>query len=84
MSITKEQKEKHLEHRRYFFAASPTYTKKYDASAENQRKKEAEEQEKRKKKLLDYLNAAKKSAIKRGMYNQKPYRTTVAEANKNV
>lgn len=81
MSITNEQKQAYLEQRRYFYAASPNYHKSGTASST---KKQEEEEKKRQKKLLDYLNQAKKSAIKRGMYNQKSYQKTVAEAPNHV
>lgn len=82
MSITNEQKQKYLEQRRYFYAASPNYYGDKNAAKSQTEKQEAEK--KRRNKLLAYLNDAKKSAIKRGMYNQKTYTKTVSEAGKNV
>ncbi|MBO5408217.1 MAG: hypothetical protein J6A61_02275 [Clostridia bacterium] len=80
--MTNQEKQEYLTQRRYFYAVTPTY---YGSPKQYAKKrKEAEEKEKRKKKILDYLNQAKKSAIKRGMYNQKPYQKVVSEANKNV
>lgn len=81
MSITNEQKQAYLDGRRYFYAITPSY---YAKSNQLDAKKQKEAKEKRQKKLLDYLTNAKKSAIKRGMYNQKAYKYTVAEADKNV
>ena len=82
MSITNEQKQKHLEQRRYFYAASPNYH--IDKTAMKEQLSQQTADQKRRKKLLDYLNNAKKSAIKRGMFNQKPYSKTVSEAENNV
>lgn len=81
MSITNEQKQKYLEQRRYFYAASPSRFPKKESSAT---KKETKEEQSRQKKLLSYLKQAKSSAIKRGMYNQNPYNKIVSEAQKNV
>ncbi len=81
MSTTNQEKQEYLEKRRYFYSVTPTYYGNGNFAA---RKKKEAEQEKRAKTLLKYLNEAKKSAIKRGMYNQKPYQTVVSEAEKNV
>ena len=81
MSTTNQEKQEYLEKRRYFYSVTPTY---YGNGNFTERKKKEAEQEKRTKTLLKYLNEAKKSAIKRGMYNQKPYQTVVSEAEKNV
>lgn len=80
MSITNQQKQAYLDARRYFYAASPNY---FGTPQKNTQKKE-EDEKKRQKNLLNYLNQAKKSAIKRGMYNQKPYEKMIAEAKSNV
>lgn len=81
MSITKEQHAQYVKHRKYLHSASSSYGKTQPTAAEKKQKKEEED---RQKKLLSYLNQAKKSAIKRGMFNQKTYKTMVAEAKKNV
>lgn len=81
MSITNEQKQRYLDQRRYFYAASPNY---YGTKKSSDDAKKKKEEESRQKKLLNYLNQAKKSAIKRGMYNQKTYNATVSEAKNNV
>ena len=81
MSTTNQEKQDYLEKRRYFFSVTPSH---FDVPAHGKPNKENQAAEKRKKSLLKYLNQAKKSAIKRGMYNQKPYQTVVSEADKNV
>lgn len=81
MSITNEQKQKYLEQRRYFYAASPS---RFAKKASSQKKKETEEEQNRQKKLLSYLKQTKASAIKRGMYRQNPYNKMVSEAQNNV
>ncbi len=81
MSITNEQKQAYLKQRRYLYAASPTY---HGTNLDSAKQKDEAAKKKRKQTLLDYLNQTKKSAIKRGMYQQNPYKRTVSEAGKNV
>lgn len=83
MSTINEKMLKFREQQKFSTRGRSTSTP-YDTEAAKQRQKKQEEEEKRRKKLLDYLNTAKKSAIKRGMYNQKPYQKTVSEAGNNV
>lgn len=83
MNLTKEEKAKYEGYNRAYNLYSPRPTT-YDAKAAKQRKKEEEDKKKRTEKLLTRLGQLKKSAIKRGMYNQKTYQAQVEKESQNV
>ena len=83
MNLTKEEKEKYEGYNRAYNLYSPR-PKTYDAKAAQKRKKEEEEKKQRTQKLLNRLQTLKKSAIKRGMFNQKSYKAQVAKESENV
>lgn len=82
MSLTKEEKEKYESYNRAYNLYSPNRNT-YDSTAGKLRKKEEEEKKKRQEKLLSRLKDMKKSAVKRGMYGQKPYTAKVTEETSN-
>ena len=83
MTLTKEEMEKYKGYNRAYNLYSPNRNS-YDASAAKQRAKEEEEKKKRQEKLLAKLKDMKKSAVKRGMYGQKPYQAKVSEEKSNA
>ncbi len=83
MNLTKEEQAKYKSYNRAYNLYSPNHNQ-YDAKAAKQRAKEEEEKKNRQKKLLTRLGQLKKSAVKRGMFGQKPYQATVTEESKNV
>ncbi|MBR5239262.1 MAG: hypothetical protein IKW04_01635 [Clostridia bacterium] len=83
MNFTKEENEKFKSYNRAYNLYSPNHNQ-YDKAAAQQRKKEEEEKKKRAQKLLTRLKDLKKSAVKRGMYHQNPYKAQVAEESKNA
>ena len=83
MNLTKEEKEKYQSYNRAYNLYSPNHNY-YDKTAAKQRKKEEEDKKKRTQQLLTRLKDMKKSAVKRGMYGQKPYHATVLKEQSNA
>ena len=83
MNLTKEEKEKYEGYNRAYNLYSPNHTNS-NAKEIQKRQQEEEDKKKRTQKLLSRLQQLKKSAVKRGMYNQKLYQAQVSEESKNV
>ncbi len=83
MNLTKEEKEKYESYNRAYNLYSPNHND-YDKTAAQKQKKEEEDKKKRTQKLLSRLKDMKKSAVKRGMYGQKPYYAKVTEEHNNA
>lgn len=83
MNLTKEEKERYEGYNRAYNLYSPKQST-YNKKAAEQRKKAEEDKKKRTQNLLTRLGQLKKSAVKRGMYNQKSYQAQVSREQKNV
>ena len=83
MTLTKEEKEKYEGYNRAYNLYSPNHSY-YDKTAAQKRKKEEEDKKKHTEKLLTRLKDMKKSAVKRGMYGQKPYQASVIKEQSNA
>ncbi len=79
----KQKQQELLEKKRYYNVAS-TNIKSERRTPSTKYRPEDPEAEKKRQKLLSYLASAKKSAIKRGMFNQNPYKKTAGEGKANV
>lgn len=84
MTLTKEEKEKYEGYNRAYNLYSPNRDNKTSLNAAKMKLKEEEEQKKKKEKLLARLQEMKKSAVKRGMFGQKPYQAKVQEETENA
>ena len=83
MNLTKEEKEKYQGYNLAYNLYSPNHND-YNKTAAKNRKKEEEDKKKRTEKLLTRLGQLKKSAVKRGMFNQKTYQAQVEKESQNV
>ena len=83
MALTKEEQEKYKSYNRAYNLYSPNHNN-YNPKIAKELKKEEEEKKKRQQKLLTKLGQLKKSAVKRGMYNQKPYHAQVIKERENA
>lgn len=83
MTLTKEEKEKYQSYNRAYNLYSPNHNN-FNAKLAKERQKAEEDKKKRAEKLLSRLKDMKKSAVKRGMYGQKPYQAKVTEEQSNA
>ncbi len=82
MTLTKEEKEKYEGYNRAYNLYSPNHTDSNNQFLKEKQKAE-EAKKKRQQKLLERLGKMKQSAVKRGMYGQKPYQAKVTEETSN-
>lgn len=83
MNLTKDAKEQAKAANLAYNLYSPNHND-YNKTAAQKRKKEEEDKKKRTQKLLTRLGQLKKSAVKRGMYNQKPYKAQLTKESENA
>lgn len=83
MALTKEEQDKYKSYNRAYNLYSPNHNYS-NARIAKEKQKAEEDKKKREQKLLVKLGQMKKSAVKRGMYNQNPYKAQVIKETENA